>query len=325
MKVVVTGGTGFIGRYLTESMLSLGHTVIVLTRSHNPRLPGGAISAFWTGGECRSAAGHIPPGRSTEAADSSPEGVPGWWNVLDGADAVVNLAGEPIAARRWNTSQKERILQSRVLSTRTLIDALSRVKQKPRVLVSGSAVGYYGPRCDEEVTESDGPGRDFLSSVCMAWEENALLADKLGIRVVLLRTGLVLGADGGALPRLLLPFRFFAGGPLGSGKQWMPWIHIEDMVGIINFLINQDNARGPVNATGPIPVTNYHFSRIIGRVIGRPSWLPVPGTLLRLVLGEMAGPLLLCGQRVVPVRALELGYRFRHSELEPALRSILGE
>lgn len=322
MKVVVTGGSGFIGRHLTESLLSQGHAVTVLTRSPKPRLPGGAAAVVWPG-EKTNEPGHSRPGHGPEAVNSIPADVPGWRRVLEGADAVVNLAGEPIAAKRWNASQKERILHSRVRSTRALIDALGEVRQKPRVLISGSAVGYYGPRGDEEVIESDGPGRDFLSGVCTAWEESALRAEKLGIRVVLLRTGLVLGADGGALPRLLFPFRIFAGGRLGSGRQWMPWIHMEDMVGIINFTISNDKARGPVNAAGPNPETNYHFSRIIGRVIRRPSRLPVPGPALRLLLGEMAGPLLLSGQRALPARALDLGYRFRHRELEPALRSIL--
>jgi hypothetical protein len=185
---------------------------------------------------------------------------------------VVNLAGEPIAARRWNKIQKERIRQSRVQGTRNLINALALATQKPRVLISGSAVGYYGPRENGVVTETEGPGQDFLSGVCRDWEQEALRAEELGIRVVLLRTGLVLGSGGGALPRLLMPFRLFMGGPLGSGRQWMPWIHLQDMVNLILFLINNGKASGPFNAVAPKPVTNADFP---GPGYGSP--VPVPG------------------------------------------------
>ncbi len=309
MKVVITGGTGFIGRALTASLLKDGHEVVILTRSSSPRVPSGARAATWPAG-----------GSSVEMA-------PGWEGALDGAldgaKAVVNLAGESIAAGRWTPEQKERIRRSRVEGTRALVEALSRAGRKPDVLISGSAVGYYGPRGDEDLTEAGGPGRDFLSQVCQAWEAEARRAEDLGMRVVLIRTGLVLGRQGGALPKMLLPFRFFAGGPVGSGRQWISWIHLDDLVGLIRFAIDNEQARGPVNGTAPNPATNRAFSEMIGKVMGRPSWLPVPGIVLRLALGEMAEALLLNGQRALPARALELGYRFRYPDLEPALRQVL--
>jgi uncharacterized protein (TIGR01777 family) len=201
---------------------------------------------------------------------------------------------------------------------------MERAARRPAVLVSGSAVGYYGDGGDRELTEEAGPGSDFLARVCVAWEGEARRAEALGLRVVLLRTGMVLAQDGGALPRMLLPFRLFLGGPLGSGAQWMSWIHRDDLVGLIRFLLEMPDARGPFNGVAPRPVTNREFSRVAGRVLGRPSWLPAPPALLRLALGEMADALLLAGQRAVPARALALGYRFRYAELEPALRAVLG-
>ncbi|MGC7847530.1 TIGR01777 family oxidoreductase [Desulforudis sp. 1088] len=315
MKVVVTGGTGFIGRPLVASFLDRGDEVTVLTRSKTGRLPAGVKAVTWpAGGPAASGEeGGIPPGEAESR----------WWEALDGADAVVHLAGESIAARRWTPEQKERIRESRVQGTRVLVETLARVKRRPGVLVSGSAVGYYGPRGDEELTEADAPGQDFLSEVCTAWEREARQAEILGMRVVLLRTGMVLERDGGALPRMLLPFRWFAGGPFGSGRQWMSWIHRDDLVSLIRFLIANKEARGPVNAVAPNPVTNLAFARTLGRMMRRPSRLAVPRALLRLALGEMAEALLLSGQRAVPARALELGFSFKYAELETALQAIL--
>ncbi len=325
MKVVVTGGTGFIGRPLVASFLDKGAEVTVLTRSGAGRLPAEVKAATWPAGTTKPgevlqrspSGGGFAGGGPPERAESR------WWEALDGADAVVHLAGESIAARRWTREQKARIRESRIQGTRVLVDALARVERKPRVLISGSAVGFYGPRGDEELTEADAPGQDFLSEVCTAWEREARQAELLGMRVVLLRTGTVLERDGGALPRMLLPFRWFAGGPFGSGRQWMSWIHRDDLVGLIHFLIENEEARGPVNAVAPNPVTNLVFARTLGRVMRRPSRLAVPGPLLRLALGEMAEALLLSGQRVLPAAALALGFRFRYPELEPALRAIL--
>ncbi|PZN10023.1 MAG: TIGR01777 family protein, partial [Bacillota bacterium] len=221
-------------------------------------------------------------------------------------------------------AQKERILQSRLRATRALVQAMEAAQRPPRLLLSGSAVGYYGPRGDEVVTETGRPGTDFLSRVSVAWEEEARRAEAAGVRVALLRTGVVLAREGGALPRLVLPFRFFAGGPLGSGRQWVPWIHLDDLVDLITFLLGSDDAAGPYNGTAPEPVTNREFARVLGRVLGRPAWLPAPAPALRLVLGEMADALLLSGQRAVPERALAAGFRFRYPDLEKALRHLLG-
>ncbi|RJX19366.1 MAG: TIGR01777 family protein [Desulforudis sp.] len=306
MRVIVTGATGFIGRPLVTSFLADGDEVTILTRGRPSRTPDPVRTVVWPTG-----AG------GPEEVDAA------WWESLDGADAVVHLAGEPIAARRWTPEQKECIHQSRVQGTRTLVEGLARVKQRPRILVSSSAVGYYGPRGDEEVTEDELPGGDFLSQVCVAWEQEARRAESLGVRVVLLRTGIVLERDGGALPRMLTPFRSFVGGPIGSGRQWMSWVHRDDLVGLIRFAIGNKAVRGPLNAVAPNPKTNRDFSRTLGRVMGRPAWAPVPGPLLRLVLGEMAEALLLTGQRVVPAKAMELGFRFQHPELKASLRAIL--
>jgi uncharacterized protein (TIGR01777 family) len=313
VKVVITGGTGFIGRELIKALLREKHHVILLSRSESSLPQEGAKAVKWPADRVW----HANAKASPEMADTR------WQEALNGAEAVVNLTGEPIAARRWSKPQKERIHQSRVQSTRNLIAALALSAQKPRVLISGSAVGYYGPREDGEITEAKGPGLDFLSGVCRDWEHEALRAEELGIRVVLLRTGLVLGTGGGALPRLLLPFRLLIGGPLGSGRQHMPWIHLKDIVSLILFLIKNEKASGPVNATAPNPVTNIEFSRTLGRAMGRPSLFRTPSPLLRMALGEMAGALLLSGQRAIPARAVELGYTFSYTHLESALRSIL--
>ena len=243
---------------------------------------------------------------------------------LEGADVVINLAGESIAARRWNPAQKRRIRESRLHATGALVEAISRCQAPPKVLISGSAVGYYGPCGDETVTEQFSPGRDFLSEVCRQWEDEALRAEGYGVRVVLLRTGLVLGRHGGALPRMLLPFRLFLGGPLGSGRQWVSWIHIEDVVGLIRYLMEHPHASGPFNVTAPEPRRNREFCCIVARVLHRPCWFPAPAPALRLVLGEMADALLLSGQKAIPQRALDLGYNFRYVDLARALEDLLG-
>lgn len=300
MRVVVAGGTGFIGSALVETLRRDGHEVVVLTRRAGLSLPEGVRAEAW------------------DARTPGP-----WRRVLAGADAVVNLAGESIAARRWTPAQKRRILESRVHATRALVDALAEAEPRPRVLVGGSAVGYYGPRGDEEVTEAEPAGDDFLARVCVAWEQEARRAEDLGVRVALLRTGVVLGRGGGALPRLVLPFRLFLGGPLGSGRQWVPWIHRDDLVDLIRFLIGRPDAAGPFNGTAPRPVTQAELCRALAAVLRRPCWLPAPAPLLRLALGEMADALLLSGQRAVPARAQALGFRFRYPDVADALRDLL--
>src|SRR5690606_31494290 len=236
------------------------------------------------------------------------------------ADAVVNLAGAGIA-RRWTRAAKRLILDSRVRTTEAVVRALQRAGG-PRVLVNASAVGYYGPRGDERVTEREGPGDDFLARVCRAWEAAAVEAERAGVRVVRLRTGFVVGRGGG-LRLMALPFRLFVGGPLGSGRQWMPWIHIEDVVGMIRFALDRDDVSGPLNVSAPEPVRNRDFAWGLGGVLGRPSVFPAPALALRLVMGE-AADMILTGQRAVPEAALAAGYRFRFTDPEAALRDVLG-
>ncbi|HEY2030390.1 MAG TPA: TIGR01777 family oxidoreductase [Myxococcales bacterium] len=240
------------------------------------------------------------------------------WEV-EGADAVVNLAGASVAGKRWSPSYKKEILDSRVLSTRALVESIARATRKPRVLVNASAVGYYGARADELIDESAGPGSDFLASVVNAWEAEA---QKATVRSVQLRTGVVLSKTGGALEKMVPPFKAFAGGPIGSGKQWLPWIHLDDEVAAILFCIDED-LEGPVNLTAPEPATMNDFARALGRALRRPSWARVPVAALRLAVGEFAEALL-TGQRAVPKKLLDAGFRFRFAQVDAALADLFG-
>jgi uncharacterized protein (TIGR01777 family) len=297
MTIVIAGGTGFLGRALCHSLISNGHGVTVLTRNAQP-VPG-ARSVAWT-----------------------PDGSAGAWaSAIEGADAVVNLAGESIA-KRWTARQKQRILDSRVRATRSLVAAIAKAASPPAVLVSGSAVGYYGPCGDEIITEDTRAGDDFLAHVCAQWEAEAAPASSDRTRVVFVRTGLVLEKDGGALPQMLPPFKFGAGGPVGSGKQYWPWIHRRDWVDLVRWTIHTSAARGPINATAPNPVTNAAFAHALGRAMHRPSFIPAPAFALRLALGEMADGLLLAGQRAVPERAQRAGFTFTYPRVDDALQEI---
>jgi uncharacterized protein (TIGR01777 family) len=242
--------------------------------------------------------------------------------MVDGVDGVINLTGEPIAAKRWTTNQKRKILVSRLETTQSLVDAIAKARQKPQILVNGSAIGYYGPHGDEVITETDKRGSDFLATICHQWELEACRAEQYGLRVIRLRTGLVLGRNGGALAKMAKPFKFLVGGPLGSGTQWMSWIHLEDEVGLISFLIDNPQAQGAYNATAPNPERNQDFCRTLGKVMKRPSWVPAPAFALRLALGEMAD-MLLTGQRVIPAAAQKLGYKFRYADLSEALEASM--
>ncbi|HSK30043.1 MAG TPA: TIGR01777 family oxidoreductase [Candidatus Limnocylindria bacterium] len=299
MKLVVTGASGFIGALLVDRLWSQNHSLILLSRT--------------------------PPAEVNVAKKEWlvwRPGVPGdWEQSLDGADGIVNLAGEPIAAKRWTETQKEKIRWSRIESTRALVGAIAKVANKPKFLINASAVGYYGPRGDEPVTEDSPPGSDFLARVCADWETEAKKAEAHGVRVVLLRTGIVLDKNKGALAKMVPPFKFFLGGPFGAGNQWLPWIHVEDEIGLVLFAIENEKARGAVNATAPNPVTMGEFCRILGDALNRPSWATVPSGVLALLMGEMSD-LLLTGQRAVPQAALQLGYRFKYPDLLPALRSL---
>ena len=299
MRVVVAGGTGFLGAALARSLRESGNDVTVLSRR-----PRGSGQAAW------------------DPAD--PAGA--WTKVIDGSDAVVNLAGEPLDAGRWTAARKASILDSRRLATGAIVRAIAQAQHPPGVLLNASAIGIYGPRGDELVTEATGTEEaaaagDFLAGVCRAWEGEALAASARS-RVVLLRTGLVLDRHDGALPRLAMPFRFGAGGPVGSGRQWWSWIHVDDWVSIVRWALATPQLSGPVNLTAPQPVTNREFARTLGRALRRPAFMPAPAPALRLLLGEMADALILNGQRVVPARATASGFRFRYETLDAALRAI---
>jgi uncharacterized protein (TIGR01777 family) len=240
------------------------------------------------------------------------------------ADAVINLAGEPIAEGRWTTSRKRLLIDSGVHSTRRIVDALSARPVKPSLLINGSGIGYYGASDDRVLDERSTLGEGFLAELSAAWEEEALRAGQFGTRVVLLRIGMVLGQDGGALPKMLLPFRLFAGGPILPGTQWVSWIHRRDLIGLVQWVIRTKALSGPLNAVAPETVTMKQFCDTVGNVLHRPSWLPVPGLALRLALGEL-GTLMTTGQRVAPAKALAGGYVFRYPALEPALREIVAK
>ena len=302
MQIVVTGGTGFIGRPLCASLCQAGHRVTLLTRRREEaqRLCGATVTAVeWNGREAGA-----------------------WEHCLEGADAVINLAGAPIADGRWTDARKQLLSESRVLTTRLLVDAMSRRTSKPRTLISASGIGYYGASDDRVLDEGAARGEGFLADLCLAWEAEALRAAEFGVRVVLLRTGMVLELDGGALPKMLLPFRLFAGGPIMPGTQWVSWIHRRDHIGLIQWILTTPHVSGPLNAVAPESVTMKRFCQVLGRVLQRPSWLPVPGFALQAALGEL-GTLMTTGQRINPAKALSGGYIFHYPTLEPALRAIV--
>jgi uncharacterized protein (TIGR01777 family) len=310
MRIVIAGGTGFIGSPLAEVYAEEGHDVRVLSRG-------------LADGESRHEPGTGMPGITR--VGWTPDGTVGSWaNVLDGADAVVNLAGVSLADGRWTPQRKAEIRDSRILSTRSVVGAITSVPVPPKVLVNSSAVGYYGDGIEPKTEESKA-GEGFLATVAEDWEAEARKAERAGTRVVLLRTGVVLEKAGGALPEMMRPFRFFVGGPLGSGRQYLSWIHRLDVIEMVRWIIETPAVSGPVNATAPHPVTNREFARALGRALHRPSFMPAPAFALKALLGEMAGPMLLEGQRVIPARAQQHGYHFRYPEIDIAMRGIFGE
>jgi uncharacterized protein (TIGR01777 family) len=301
MNILIAGGSGFIGRALTDKLVREGHALTLLTRRPS-RGAGGA------------------PGLTVEEWDASSIGP--WSARVREADVVINLTGELIGGKRWTPAQKEVIRRSRIDSTRAIVEAIAKDPKRPALLVNASAVGYYGSVPAGDVPESFPAGRGFLAEVCREWEEAAYAATPLGVRVITVRLGVVLAPQGGALDRMLLPFKLFVGGTIGGGAQWFPWIHRDDVVAGILFLLRSPMISGPVNFVGPEPVTMRDFCRRLGAAMGRPSWAPVPAPVLRLLLGEMAG-MILTGQRAVPKKLLDAGFAFRHPTVAGALREIL--
>ncbi|MEB0078251.1 TIGR01777 family oxidoreductase [Pseudomonas sp. CCI3.2] len=298
MHILLTGGTGLIGRQLCKNWQAQGHQLTVWSRRPEEvrRLCGDSVRGIATLDEV--GAGPV--------------------------DAVINLAGAPIADRPWTRKRKPLLWESRIGLTEHLLAWLERREQKPSVLISGSAVGWYGDGGERELNEETVPvALDFASRLCDAWEETAQRAEALGIRVVIVRTGLVLADDGGFLQRLLLPFKLGLGGPIGSGRQWMPWIHLQDQIALIDFLLNRTEAQGPYNACAPYPVRNREFAKTLGTVLHRPAFMPLPTLVLRALLGEMS-VLLLGGQRAYPARLQEAGFTFRFTDLNAALNDVLG-
>ena len=301
MRVLITGGSGLVGRAFAANLARDGNEVIILSRRPERiiGLPAGVSAKWWDGYT-----------------------IEGWSSLVDGTDAIINLAGENISSGRWTDERKRGILGSRLNAGRAIVQAVEAAAHKPRVAIQASGVGYYGPCGDEEITEETPPGHDFLSRAAVDWEASTAPLEALGVRRVVIRTGVVLSTAGGALPRMLLPFRLFAGGRLGSGRQWFPWIHIADEVGAIRFLIENETANGPFNLTAPVPLSNAEFSRLLGQRLRRPALMPIPGFTLRLLFGEMA-TVLLDGQRAIPRRLLQLGFTFQFPEAGSALRALL--
>jgi len=300
MNIVIAGGTGYIGSSLIPLLRREGHQATVLTR-YPEMYP-------------------LAPDVRRVRWDGRTQG--DWSALVQNADAVVNLAGESIGGGRWTVSRKQRIVASRLNATRALLEAIRKGEKKPSIFINSSAVGYYGPVESGDVTEDHPPGPGFLADLCLRWEQEASAVGELGPRVVILRTGVVVGEKGGALARMILPFRLYAGGPIGSGGQWFPWVHREDVAGVIAFSLARKALAGPVNVVAPESVDMKTFCAALGAALSRPSWLPVPPLALRAALGEMAG-MILTGQRAVPARLTSLGYQFKYPLLAPALASAL--
>lgn len=293
MKFLLTGGTGFIGNHLVDKLNGSGHTLTIVTRGKK---------------ENTNKINYI----SWEEQEKLKE-------AINQADVVINLAGEPVTKKRWSKEQKDLLRQSRIVTTQLIVNAINNSVNKPKKLINASAVGIYGNRMEEKIVENSSTGDDFLANICKEWEGEAL---KAKTNIVILRIGVVLGAGGGALEKMLLPFKMFIGGPLGTGGQFMPWISLDDVIGLILFAAQNDKVTGIINATSPNPVTNKEFSKILGKVLHRPSCTPVPAFALKILLGEMSD-LLLGGQNAYPKKAIEFGYKFKYPELEDALKEAM--
>jgi uncharacterized protein (TIGR01777 family) len=304
LRILVSGSTGLIGSAVMDALAHQGHELIRLVRSSTKlrRIPSSlpeSPSVLW----------------------NPKSGVLG--SRAEGADAVIHLAGASIAGRRWSDAWKRELRESRVTATRNLIASLAEFRQPPKIFIASSAIGFYGSRGDEELTESSPPGSDFLAQLTADWEAQSSRAAEFGARVVLLRFGIVLARKGGALPRMLLPFRLGLGGRIGSGRQWMSWITLDDVVGVVRFALDTNLLSGPANVVSPNPVTNAQFTTVVGAVLHRPTILPAPAFALQFALGEMADSLLLSSQKVRPTKLQSLGYQFMYPELQPALAAVL--
>lgn len=298
MKILITGASGLIGKALQKSFAAKGYEMLLASR-REPK-----------------DTSHIQWDADTGFRDAD-------LDRLEGLDAVVHLAGENIAGLRWTDEKKKAIRDSRVFGTRSMIETFDELKAKPKAFISGSAIGFYGDRGDEEMTESSPAGKTFLAEVCKEWEAESRRAEDLGIRTVLLRTGIVLSKDGGALATMLTPFKLGVGGVIGDGKQWMSWVSLDDVVGIINYVLENENVRGAVNNTAPNPVTNEEFTKTLGSVLYRPTFLPLPEFAVHMVFGEMGDALLLDSTRVIPKRMNDAGYEFMYADLRTALEHAL--
>lgn len=331
MRIILAGGTGFIGCALRESLAQAGHEVVILTRQRPRENQPGVRTRYryWNPSSAFGREGSL------------------WESEIEGVDAVINLAGEPIVGRRWTPAQKKKIVESRTNATRAIVNAIQKSRRKPFLLLNASAIGYYGPtphvsfqgspaspagggqppkrggpHGEEGVNEEAPAGSDFLARACQAWEAEAIRAEDFGLRVIRLRIGIVLEKSGGALAKMLPPFKTGLGGPLGSGRQWMSWIHLQDLIGLIHLILEKKEIRGVVNGTAPSPVTMKEFAAGLGRALKRPAFFPVPGFIVKILLGEMSD-VLLKGERVLPKRALEAGYVFKFPTLEAAFKEIL--
>jgi len=296
MNILITGGTGFIGTALCAHLQTLKYNIVVQTRTPNSLLNNNIKTI-------------------NSLQQLTPE---------DKFDAVINLTGEPIADKRWSKKQKQEILRSRIETTEKLIQFFKQANNKPSVFISGSAIGYYGiAPTDDEINENYSGDSSFSSQLCQLWELSAQQAEKLGIRTCLLRTGIVLGKNGGALKKMLPPFKLGLGGKIGSGNQWMPWIHIDDMIGLIELCVNNVNVSGAINCTAPNPVTNSTFTKTLAEAINRPAIFPMPAFIVKLLMGKMGEELLLNGKKVIPKKALDSGYKFKYQTIEQALATIV--
>lgn len=302
MIIVIAGGTGFIGQALCTALCEAGHQVTLLTRRRYEI--------------------QQPSGSTVTAVEWDGRTAGEWAHSLNGADAIINLAGASIADGRWTDARKQLLTESRLLPTHLLLEAISRCSSKPSTLINASGIGYYGAGDDQEWAEDAPHGSGFLADLCLAWEREALRAKEFNVRVVPLRIGMVLGPGGGALAKMLPPFQYFLGGPILPGTQWVSWIHRDDLIGLIQWLLTTPQVSGPVNAVAPEAVTMAQFCKALGQVLHRPSWLPVPSFMLSVALGELA-TLMTTGQRVVPKKALSAGYLFHYPQLDSALRDIL--